>query len=71
MECCYEIYLKADAAIKRANELLGDTAEQLGRSTSRLWAQGEGLGATNGYGEIQRNIRPPTQSPEVVTNGEI
>ena len=46
------------AAAGRARASLGDLATGVRRGPGRLWAYGTGFGATNGYGEIERDIRP-------------
>jgi hypothetical protein len=56
-----------NASVGRADKLLGDVVTEIDRGASRLWAYGNGEGATNGYGEIQREFRPPTQDQAVAT----
>jgi len=55
------------AAVIAARKLLGNLVTDVDRGTSRFWAYGKGEGATHGYGEIQREFRPPTQDQAVAT----
>jgi len=48
----------SDAA-ERVGASLGEDAQGIRRATARLWAYGDGPGATNGYGEIQGKLYPP------------
>ena len=48
-----------ETAIQRADKLIGKNARKITRSIERLWAYGRGYGATNSYGDIKGNFRPP------------
>ena len=46
-------------ATQRARVALGKNIERVGRSIERLWAYGDGFGATHGYDSIEGEFRPP------------
>lgn len=48
-----------NSAVGRARELIGENAQSFTSGTQRLWAYGKGYGATNSYGDIKGNFRPP------------
>ena len=43
---------------RRGAASLGDRSRSVNESVARLWAYGEGYGATHGYDAIQRQLRP-------------
>ena len=47
-----------EESIIRAAASLGDRSRSVNESVARLWAYGEGYGATDGYDSIQRQLRP-------------
>ncbi len=48
-------------AANRVGASLGEDGAGVERGPARLWAYGDGPGATNGYGEIQGKLYPPRE----------
>jgi len=55
------------AAAGRARASLGNRSSGFEEGAGRLWAYGTGFGATNSYGEIERDIRPARGDRQVRT----
>lgn len=64
-----------DAAIERARDSLGERVADFGRTTARLWAYGQGEGATAGYdainGDVPRGTSEYTEVPRALAEREL